>query len=487
LNASSNDGIAAVAAEDPQHVAVMDDEGSVTFGELDARQRAVVGLLRSSDVAVGDFVAVLSSNRREYLEVTIGCLRAGIVPVPINPLLQPAEVAYILEDCGARWLFTDRDVDPALEIEHVVRFGEGYEGAIADAPSADIGDHAATRPMHYTSGTTGRPKGVFVAPVDAVEARRRSLQFRSPWGLKRDEVHLVCSPLGHSAPHRFALRTLESGGTVILNTRFDPQQVLRRIRDERVTSTFMVPTHLERLLPVARANRRDLSSMRLLAHAGAPISEATKLETLRVFPAPAVWEFYGSTEGPATRISATEWLGKRGSVGRPTGSAEIWVRDEDFRPLAPGEVGQVWVKDDDAEHFVYWNADEKTRDAWRDGAYTVGDLGWLDGDGFLFLTGRKHDTIISGGVNVYPQEVELVLSEHPAVAEAVVYGIASAEWGQEVRARAVLLDDADPEEVLAWLRARVAHYKCPRSIEVVGSLDRTATGKLKRPNAEPGN
>jgi acyl-CoA synthetase (AMP-forming)/AMP-acid ligase II len=484
LSASADDGIGSRALDDPDRVAIVDESSSITFGELDTRQRCVVGLLRSSDIGVGDFVAVLSANRREYLEVTIGCLRAGIVPVPVNPLLQPSEIAYILEDCGAKWLLSDRDVDPSMEIENVLRFGDAYDTALEGASPADIGDHAATRPMHYTSGTTGRPKGVFVTPADAVEARRRSLQFRSLWGLMGDEVHLVCSPLGHSAPHRFAMRTLEAGGTVLLPAKFDPPEMLRRIKEARVTSTFMVPTHLERLLPLARErNRADLSSIRLLAHAGAPISEATKLETLRVFPAPAVWEFYGSTEGPATRISATEWLQNRGSVGRPTGSAEIWIRDEEFTPLPPGEVGQVWVKDDDAERFVYWRAEDKTSDAWRDGAYSVGDLGWLDNEGFLYLTGRKHDTIITGGVNVYPQEVELVLCEHPAVAEAVVYGVANEEWGQEVRARAVLNDDADPMEVLAWLRERIAHYKCPREIEVVDSLDRTATGKLKRPNA----
>jgi acyl-CoA synthetase (AMP-forming)/AMP-acid ligase II len=480
-------GIAGAAARSPDAVAITDQRGTVSFGELDDRQRALAGLLGSSDIGPGDVIAVLASNRREYLEVTIGALRAGVIPVPVNPLLQPAEISYVLEDSRARFLFTDRTGERPPQVDRTLVFGDEYEDAVAGAERIDISDHVRTRPMHYTSGTTGRPKGVFLPLADDAEARRRSAQFRALWGIVSRDVHLVCSPLGHSAPHRFSMRTLEAGGSVVLQEGFDPAKVLGALDRHSITSTFMVPTHLERILRLdpRELGRRTFSSLRLLAHAGAPISEETKLATFRTFPARAVWEFYGSTEGPATRISAEEWLTKRGSVGRATPGAEILILDDDAKPLPPGEVGQVWVNDPDAERFAYWRDESKTADAWKDGAYSVGDLGWLDGDGYLFLTGRKHDTIISGGVNVYPQEVELVLSEHPAIAEAVVFGVPNDEWGQEVRAQVVLQQgqSVEPDEVIDWLRRRAAHYKCPRRIDIVTELERTATGKLRRPNA----
>jgi long-chain acyl-CoA synthetase len=273
---------------------------------------------------------------------------------------------------------------------------------------------------------------------------------------------------------------------VLLAEHFRAEDVLATIQKERVTTTFMVPTHLERVLASERGGRRfDLSSMRLLAHAGAPIREETKLATIRLFPGPSVWEFYGSTEGPATRISAQEWLQKRGSVGTAGEGGRIRILDDAHNELPPGEVGQIWVEDPHAERFAYWNDPSKTGAAWHGDSYSVGDLGWVDADGYLFLTGRKDDTIITGGVNVYPQEVELVLLEHPEIAEAVVFGEPSEEWGEAVRARVVLESGAstEGEAIRDWLRARTAHYKCPQVIDIVPSLERTATGKLKRPGA----
>jgi long-chain acyl-CoA synthetase len=316
------------------------------------------------------------------------------------------------------------------------------------------------------------------------EAARRSHSFRQLWGLNDKDVHLVCSPFGHSAPHRFAMRTLESGGRVIVGGKFEPLDVLSNVSRHRVTSTFMVPTHLERILRLepSELRRHDLSSMRLLAHAGAPISEETKLKAMRVFPARSMWEFYGSTEGPATRISPEEWHSKKGSVGRASGTARIRILNEELEESPVGEVGEVWIEDADAERFSYWGDKAKTEAAWRGDSYSVGDLGWVDTDGYLYLTGRRHDTIITGGVNVYPQEVELSLLEHPQIEDAVVFGVVNQEWGQEVRAQVVPVaeHDLDEETVRAWLSRRIATYKCPRRIEFVRSLQRTATGKLIR-------
>lgn len=487
---SDRDGPSARAAAVPRgKVAVIDGRRTITYGEVDERQRRIASFLSSQGLQEGDRVAVLAQNRAELLDVTSGSLRAGIIPVPVNVLLTAGEAAYILEDSGARWLFTDSRPELGPLLDGVITFGDAYERVLEETPPAqELGAFARTRPMHYTSGTTGWPKGVYVPVAGDAEASRRSLAFRSLWGIEEDDVHLVCSPLAHSAPHRYALRTLEAGGTVVLAPRFDPEEVLATIELFGVTSAFMVPAHLERILALGgRGRRYDLSSIRLLVHAGSPIREETKERVLRLFPEGSVWELYGSTEGGATRISSEEWRAKRGSVGKALPGAEVWVRDDRFQPLPPGEAGEVWVHDPEAERFRYWNDPTKTAAAWRAGAFSVGDLGWLDPDGYLYLTGRRDDTIITGGVNVYPQEVERVLGEHPELAEVVVYGWPNEDWGQEVRALVVPAPGMSPdtEAMSAWVRERLAHYKCPRLIEMTGALERTPTGKPKRPRAAP--
>jgi long-chain acyl-CoA synthetase len=477
-------GIGHYARVSPDATALVEGRRTLTHAELDRRQRALIGALRSEGVKGSARIAIHGGNRMELLEVTIAALRIGIVPVPIHRLLAPPEIRYLLEDSGARWLFTDRPVESPPGVERVVTFGDAYERLLHDARSARIADVALGRPMHYTSGTTGKPKGVFVRPAPEKAARERSVDFRTVWELSPDDIHLVCSPLTHSAPHRYALRTLEAGGVVVVQERFDAEETLAAIDLFSITTTFMVPTHLERILSLGDRvlARYDLSTIRLLAHAGAPIREETKRRAIEVFPRGAVWEFYGSTEGQATRISTDEWLRKPGSVGKPREGAEILVIGESSQPLPSGEVGEVWVRDPRAERWEYWRDKKKTRAAWHKGAFTVGDLGSLDEDDYLFLAGRKHDTIISGGVNVYPQEVEAVLRSHPSVTEALVYGVPHEEWGQEVRAWVVPAfgQPLDPERLRGWLRERVAGYKCPRQIELVEDLPRTPTGKLSR-------
>lgn len=458
--------------------------GVVTFAELEQRQRLVAGWLHSEGISSGDRVAVLSVNRVELLEVTGGALRGGVVPVPLSPSLTEAEIAFLVEDSGATLLIADRLVETAPDLTRVVTFGDAYERCLHDAAPGELAAHTLTRPMHYTSGTTGRSKGVWVAPHSPADAAAISEDFRSLWGLAAGERHLVCSPLSHSAPHRWAMRTLEAGGTVVLRPKFDAADTLAAIELFGATSTFMVPTHLERILGLADVAlmRHDLSSIRMLAHAGAPIREITKRRAIELFPKDSVWEFYGSTEGVATRISSREWLAKPNSVGKPASGARILICDDDGRELPSGEVGQVWIEDPDADRFEYWGDRAETAAAWRGEAFTAGDLGYLDSDGYLFLTGRKHDVIISGGVNVYPQEVEITLAEHPGVAEVLVYGAPHEEWGEQVSALVVPVFNAplDSAALQAWARERLAGYKCPRSIELVDSLPRTPTGKLKR-------
>jgi len=475
-------GIGGYARVEPQRAALVAFGRTVTFGELDERQRRLAGALAHRDVERGDRIAVLAANRHGVIEVAAGALRAGVLPVMINPLLTRAEAAYLLEDSGARVLFTDRTEEPPAPVENVVTFGDAYERALEGAVAADLPDHVSTRPMHYTSGTTGRPKGVFVPPEPEDVAAERSRRFQALWELSTDDLHLVCSPLAHSAPLRFAIRTLEAGGAVLVQERFDAEQTVASIELFGVTSMFLVPTHLERILrlgPHALA-RYDISSLRLVGHAGAPISEDTKRRVLDLLPFGSVWEFYGSTEGQATRISTDEWLRKPGSVGRAIPGASIAIADEEGAPLPAREVGEVWICDPGADRFVYWGDDAKTAAAWRGDSFTAGDLGWLDEDGYLFLAGRKDDTIITGGVNVYPTEVEDALARHPQVSAVVVYGAPSEEWGQEVRASVVAGPGLTTDELRAWAREHLAPFKVPKVIELVDELPITPTGKVKR-------
>jgi long-chain acyl-CoA synthetase len=476
-------GIGERARATSDATALVGPGGARTFAALDRRQRALVGALHEAGVRRRDRIAILATNRVDYLEVTAGALRAGIVPVPVHHLLTPPEVAYLLEDSGARWLFTDRAFEGHPGLERTVTFGDAYERLLHEARPAELADFVAGRPMHYTSGTTGKPKGVWVEPDDR-GAAARSEDFRRSWGLRDDEIHLVCSPLSHSAPHRFAVRALEAGGTVIMRDRFDPEDVLASIDLFGVTSAFMVPTHLERIVTLGARTvaRYDLSSLRLVAHAGAPIRAATKRDAIAWFPFGSVWEFYGATEGRVTRISTPEWLERPGSVGMPEDGVVVNVLDDHGAPVPTGEIGEIWVEDTRAEEFSYWRDEAKTRAARRGRAWTVGDLGRLDGNGYLYLAGRKFDTIISGGVNVYPQEVEATLTDHPAVEAALVYGAPHDDWGQEVRALVTPAfgQPLDPDALDAWARERLAGFKRPRRIDVVDELPRTPTRKLKR-------
>ena len=476
-------GLGGRSHSDPDHPAVICGDRSLSFGELEDLQGRLASLLAAASLTTGDRVAAVASNSIELLVATVGCLRAGIVPVPISPLLTGAERDRLLEDSGPRMLLTDRAEPKAtagrtVSLQTLIEELHRYEPIALPAVSL-------TRPLHYTSGTTGRPKGVWVPPADEATAAARSEEFRAQWGISESDVHLVCSPLTHSAPHRFALRTLEAGGTVVVQEHFDAANTLAAIARHRVTSTFMVPTHLERILALDTDElaRHDLSSMRLLAHAGAPIRRVTKRRAMKLFSAESVWEFYGSTEGAFTMLPAREASLKPGSVGRPRPGAAIEVRDQATGDLrGRGEVGVVWLRDPNSERFEYWGDEQLTAAATDGDAFTVGDLGHLDDDGYLYLVGRPGELIISGGINVYPREVEEVLSGHPEVSEAMVFGADDPEWGQQVRALIVAARGAspDPEALRTWARERLAPHKRPRSIEVVDELPRTSTGKLKR-------
>jgi acyl-CoA synthetase (AMP-forming)/AMP-acid ligase II len=430
----------------------MSDVPIVTSGESERDQRRAAATLAARGVRSGDRVLVSAAASPALIAAVLGALRTGIVPVVLDPGLPPAERTALAEDA-----------DPALDL------GNDPEQLLAD-DEAELADVPLSRPMHYTSGTTGRRKGVWSGVLAEADARRLAAEEIELWGFGPADRHLVLSPLHHSAPLRFAIHTLLAGGEVLLPGPFDASRAAAVITDGRPTTTFCVPTHLQRLLARGRAGHDavDWSSFRRLVHAGAPCPAPLKRAVIEALPAGSVWEFYGSTEAQFTVCSPEDWLAYPGSVGRARPG----------RRLETDERGQLWCAVPPWARFEYWRAPEKTAAAWREDRVTVGDLGRVDADGIVWLDGRREDLVISGGVNVYPAEVEAVLDAHPDVVESAVFGIPDEEWGQRVVAAYV--GTAAPTELTDWARERLAAAKRPKSLHRLDDLPRTSTGKVRR-------
>ena len=410
------------------------------------------------DIAPGDRIALLVPGSVEYVDLVISLLAGGIFPVPLDPRLTRRERERILDDIAPA-LVVD---DPAL-----------LAGMVDNIPDELRRALPLARPMHVTSGTTGQPKGVYSGILDRVAAQALVQEERDLWGFTGSDVHLVLSPLYHSAPLRFAVGTVLAGGRLVVPGPMDPARVTAAIVEHRPTTMFCVPAHLQRLFDHwDRTGVPDLSSFRLVAHAGAACPPTVKHRLIELFPPGSTWEFYGATEGQFTACRSEEWLDRPGTVGRARPGRTLTVEDD----------GTIWCAVPEHARFSYWNAPEKTAAAWRetpDGpAFSVGDLGRLDADGYLYLDGRRDDLIISGGVNVYPVEVERVLGEHPGVRDVAVFGVADEQWGQRVCAAVV--GPASAEDLTAFARAELAPPKRPKQYVAVDVLPRTATGKVRR-------
>jgi acyl-CoA synthetase (AMP-forming)/AMP-acid ligase II len=426
----------------------MSEVPAVTSADSETDQRRAAAALAAAGVRRGDRILLSAASSPALLAVVLGALRTGVVPVVLDPGLPSGERAALAADA-----------DPALDVG-------GDPGALLrGADEAELADVPLARPMHYTSGTTGRRKGVWSGVLDEDDARALAGEEIDLWGFGPDDRHLVLSPLHHSAPLRFAVHTLLAGGTVLLPGPFDVARAAEVIGTQAPTTTFCVPTHLQRLL--ARGGV-DWSSFRLLAHAGAPCPEPLKRAVIDALPPGSVWEFYGSTEAQFTVCSTEDWLAHPGSVGRARPG----------RRLEIDERGQLWCEVPRWARFEYWRAPEKTAAAWRGDLVSVGDLGRVDADGIVWLDGRREDLVISGGVNVYPAEVEAVLDAHPDVVESAVFGVPDDEWGQRVVAAYV--GSAAPEELNGWVRERLGAAKRPKSLHRVDELPRTSTGKVRR-------
>ena len=473
-------------------------DDAITYAELDRGANAVTQLLMWMGLAAGDGVAIMLENTLTYFELVYGARQHGVYYTPVSTHLTPEEAVYIIRDSGARVFFVAprfADVVRALLADNphdcsVVTVGGTientleYDAALSrfdrliEVPAGPVG-----KDFMYSSGTTGRPKGI-KQPLfaNAGQSQASGDWLRDNFGFDEHTVYLSPAPLYHGAPIRFTLRALDCGGTVVLLKKFDAEQSLAAIERHRITHSQWVPTMFFRLLalPADVRQRYDLSSHRCAVHAAAPCPPMLK-ENMIEWWGPIVWEYYaGSERNGVTCISPQEWLTHKGSVGRAC-VGTIHILDDEQRELEPGQIGDVFFQ---GPEFVYHNDPEKTaRSRNAKGWSTIGDVGYLNQEGFLYLTDRRAHMIISGGVNIYPAEIESRLSEHSEVADVAVFGVPNAEYGEEVKAVVQLKQPslASPElaaELMAFCRDGLSRVKCPRSIDFEESLPRLENGKL---------
>jgi long-chain acyl-CoA synthetase len=480
----------------------------VTFDELEARANRLAHYFRKAGLVEGDAVAILMENNEHIHAIMWAARRSGLYYVPINTHLTAAEAAYIIDNSAAKAIVGSAALRKTCEnvAEHSPASGRGpqpgglpgllmiadddldgwhrYPECVAGQPDTPIDDEREGDLLQYSSGTTGRPKGIkrelpHVSPAEAPGMMSALVGF---W-MHPEAVYLSPAPLYHTAPSVWSMSVQAGGITTVVLEKFEPEGCLDAVQRHRVTHGQFVPAMFTRMLklPEAKRNSYDVSSLQRVMHAAAPCPVEIKKQMIDWW-GPIVDEYYASSEAiGSTLISADEWLAHPGSVGKSM-MCQIHILDEDGNELPPGQPGEIYFEG--GFSFEYLNDAEKTAAA-RDshGWTTVGDVGYVDDDGYLYLTDRRHHMIISGGVNIYPQEAENLLVTHPKVLDAAVFGIPDDEMGQSVKAAVQTVDPADAtsefgDELLTWLRDRLAHYKCPRSVSFEAQLPRTDTGKL---------
>jgi len=491
-----------IAAETPDKPAIiMAKTGeTISYAELDARSNQGAQLFRKSGLKVGDVVAVFMSNNARFLDICWAAQRAGLYYTCISTRLTAGEVEYIVKDSGAKVLIASHDlattaaeVAPLIAGVKLLMAGgviDGYaryEDAAGAMPASRIADETAGTDMLYSSGTTGRPKGVRVplknAPIDVQDSLKAVAALL--FGLNGDTIYLSPAPLYHAAPLRYCMTVHRLGGTVIVMDHFDPEEALKYIEQYKVTASQWVPTMFVRMLKMPDEVRKkyDVSSLKTAIHAAAPCPADVKRKMIDWW-GPVLHEYYAGTEGNGfVYTNSADWLTHPGTVGRAL-VGEVHICDDQGNEVPVGEEGVIYFASDLV--FEYHNDPKKTQESrhpFHGNWTTLGDVGKLDADGFLYLTDRKAFMIISGGVNIYPQEAENLLISHPKVADVAVIGVPNEDFGEEVKAVVQPVDwaDAGPalaEELIAYCRAQLSPIKCPRSVDFSAELPRHPTGKL---------
>ena len=514
-----------IAEAEPDRVAVIeggsaDEPGrQVTFGQLAESAHGYARGLQALGLKTGDCIVLLAPNSIEFLEVYYAAIEIGLYVAPANWHLTGPEVAYILENSGSTVFIADQrfaDVagvaaaEAGLDMARCFAVGDvpGFRALTelaATGPAAGDGgissssgssgssaplptDRTLGGPMLYTSGTTGRPKGVRrpLTGVSPDQVTVPNYYFFAGFGIEGpDNVHICGSPLYHTAVLNFVTISLNLGQAVVLMDKWTPEEMLRLIDAHGVTQSHMVPTQFSRLLELPEEVRAkyDVSSLRTVVHGAAPCPQHVKQAMLDWW-GPVLTEYYAGTEGGGCTITAEEWLRKPGSVGRPWKTTTLKILDDDGNEVPTGEVGNVYLQMHGSK-FEYHQDEEKTAKTYVGELFTMGDIGYVDDDGYLFLRDRKNDMIISGGVNIYPAEIESEMTRHEAVRDAAVFGIPHADWGEEVKAVIELAEgysesDELKAQILEDLSGRLAKFKMPRSIDVVDELPRQANGKLMK-------
>jgi long-chain acyl-CoA synthetase len=496
INAAAQLGMqpAVWAKLQPDRVAVYDHTGQDrTFGQLNANANRIARQLRQAGLRAGDSVALACSNRAEFCDVLLGVLRVGMRCTPVNWHLTGDEIAYVVQDCEAKAFFADARISRAAEIAaaqcpqliHKVAIGgaiagfDPYEPGLAPFDDSDLADPERGFTMLYTSGTTGRPKGVY----------KPGLMYGAfmPEADRESDIYLCTGPAYHAAPLAGNVRApLMNGLPIVFLDKWDSEEVLRLIETHRITHSHFVPIMFQRLLalPPELRGRYDLSSLKRINHGAAPCPPEVKRAMID-WLGPVLSEYYAGSEGGAGfTVQSAEWLQKPGTVGRRPSPEAAKIVDEAGEECPPGVPGTIYMRVPETG-FQYYK-DEKKTQASRSGDYfTLGDIGYLDEDDYLFLTGRSAETIIAGGVNIYPQEVDNELIKHPAVEDSCTIGVPNDEWGEEVRAVIQLKSGREPSEamraeILAYAAANLARFKIPRALDFVTELPRSAAGKILR-------
>ncbi len=490
--------IAVWADLQPDQVAVYDPDGTPhSFGKTNARANRLVRLLRARGLVPGDAVALVCSNRVEFVEVLAATLRCGLRLTPVNWHLSADEIAYIIRDCEAKALIGEARVatlpqaasaceGPLLKlaIGGPIEGFEPYESAIAPFDGIDIPDPVLGNGMMYTSGTTGRPKGVH-RPVPAVTPYATYLMRGYDPAIS---VQMCAGPAYHAAPLAFDVRAAMAGGVpLVFIDRWDSEGVLRTISERKVTHFHLVPIMFQRLLalPDAVKAKYPVDHVTFIIHGAAPCPPEVKRAMINWF-GPVLTEYYAGSEGGAGfLIDSREWLSKPGSVGKRPALLQVRILDEAGNDLPNGQAGGIYQQMPPGGGFTYYKDETKTQASRVDDFFTMGDVGYFDEDDYLFLTGRNAETIISGGVNIYPQEIDNELVKHAAVADSATIGAPDDDWGEQVKAVILLNPGHEPspalaEEILAFARASLASFKVPKSLDFVTELPRSEAGKIQR-------